>query len=67
MGLYEAEVHQLLCPCHQSSFDVLRGAKPLSGPAAWPLPQLPLTVDADGVLRSTGDFSAPVGPGWWLQ
>ena len=65
VGLYEASSHQLLCPCHQSAFDVLRGAEPVSGPAAWPLPQLPLTADPDGVLRSTGDFSEPVGPGWW--
>jgi ubiquinol-cytochrome c reductase iron-sulfur subunit len=65
VGLYQAETHELLCPCHQSAFDVLRGALPLSGPAAWPLPQLPLAIDADGSLRSTGDFSEPVGPGWW--
>lgn len=65
VGLYEADSHQLLCPCHQSAFDVLRGAEPVSGPAAWPLPQLPLAADADGVLRSTGDFGEPVGPGWW--
>ena len=65
VGLYEASSHELLCPCHQSAFDVLRGARPVSGPAAWPLPQLPVEVDAGGVLRSTGDFSEPVGPGWW--
>ncbi len=65
VGLYQADSHQLLCPCHQSSFDVLRGAVPVSGPAAWPLPQLPLTIGEDGVLRSSGDFSEPVGPGWW--
>jgi ubiquinol-cytochrome c reductase iron-sulfur subunit len=65
VGLYEADSHQLLCPCHQSAFDVLAAARPLSGPAAWPLPQLPLAADADGVLRSNGDFSEPVGPGWW--
>jgi ubiquinol-cytochrome c reductase iron-sulfur subunit len=67
VGLYEARSHQLLCPCHQSSFDVLRRATPISGPAAWPLPQLPLAIGSDGVLHSTGDFSAPVGPGWWYQ
>jgi quinol---cytochrome c reductase iron-sulfur subunit len=67
VGLYEASTRQLLCPCHQSAFDVLRGAEPLSGPAAWPLPQLPLSVDTDGVLRSSGDFSGPVGPGWWRE
>ena len=65
VGLYEAERHELLCPCHQSSFDVLRGAVPVSGPAAWPLPQLHLVVGDDGVLASAGDFSSPVGPGWW--
>ncbi len=65
VGLYQADSHQLLCPCHQSSFDVLRGAVPVSGPAAWPLPQLPLVVGADGVLRVNGDFSEPIGPGWW--
>jgi ubiquinol-cytochrome c reductase iron-sulfur subunit len=65
VGLYEANSHQLLCPCHQSGFDVVTGATPVSGPAAWPLPQLPLTADPDGTLRATGDFSEPVGPGWW--
>jgi ubiquinol-cytochrome c reductase iron-sulfur subunit len=67
VGLYSPDSHTLLCPCHQSAFDVLRGAKPVTGPAAWPLPQLPLTIDVDGIVASTGDFSAPVGPGWWTQ
>ncbi len=67
VGLYQAESKQLLCPCHQSSFDVLRGAIPLSGPAAWPLPQLPLRIGDDGFLVATGDFNTPVGPGWWKQ
>ena len=29
---------QLICPCHQSTFDVLDGATPTFGPAARPLP-----------------------------
>jgi ubiquinol-cytochrome c reductase iron-sulfur subunit len=29
------------------------------------LPQLPITADAEGFLVAQGDFSAPVGPGWW--
>ena len=33
-------------------------AVPVSGPAAWPLPQLPLVVDEDGVLRSHRPTSA---------
>ena len=65
VSLYLADSHQLLCPCHQSSFDALRGAKPVQGPAARPLPQLPIDVDADGVLRAAGDFSAPIGPAGW--
>jgi ubiquinol-cytochrome c reductase iron-sulfur subunit len=65
VGLYRAEDRALLCPCHQSTFDVLRGAVPTFGPAARPLPQLPLTVDADGYLVAAGDFHAPVGPSFW--
>ena len=67
VGLYQSESRQLLCPCHQSSFDVLRGAEPVSGPAAWPLPQLPLRIGDAGVLEAAGPFDAPVGPGWWRQ
>ena len=65
VGLYRAAAHQLLCPCHQSTFDVLRGAAPIFGPTTRALPQLPLRIDADGYLRATADFSAPVGPGFW--
>jgi ubiquinol-cytochrome c reductase iron-sulfur subunit len=65
VGLYLAQYHELQCPCHYSAFDVLRGAVPVFGPATTPLPQLPLTVDAEGYLRAGGGFSAPVGPGFW--
>lgn len=65
VGLYQSDSRTLLCPCHQSAFDVVEGAKPLGGPAAWPLPQLPIEVDDDGYVRSTGDLSEPPGPGWW--
>jgi ubiquinol-cytochrome c reductase iron-sulfur subunit len=67
VGLYEANRHTLLCPCHQSTFDVLREAKPQIGPAAAPLPQLPLRIDAEGYLVARGDFSEPVGPSFWHQ
>jgi len=67
VGLYQSDSHTLLCPCHQSVFDVLSGANPVTGPAAWPLPQLPIEIDDQGVVRSTGDFSSPVGPGWWKE
>ncbi len=65
VGLYQTEESLLLCPCHQSTFDVLDGARPVFGPAARSLPQLPLDIDADGNLVATGDFSDPVGPGFW--
>ena len=65
IGLYRAEAHQLLCPCHQSTFDVLRGAEPVFGPAARPLPQLPLDVDASGFLVARSDYQEPVGPSFW--
>jgi ubiquinol-cytochrome c reductase iron-sulfur subunit len=65
VGLYEANRHTLLCPCHQSTFDVLHHAKPQIGPAAAPLPQLPLGIDPEGFLVARGDFSEPVGPSFW--
>lgn len=65
VGMYEANVHQLMCPCHQSTFDVLTGARPTGGPAARALPQLPLYVDGDGHLRATAGFSDYPGPGFW--
>jgi ubiquinol-cytochrome c reductase iron-sulfur subunit len=65
VGLYEAASHQLLCPCHQSTFDVLDGAKPVFGPAAARLPQLPLSIDADGHVVAAGGFSEPPGPSYW--
>jgi ubiquinol-cytochrome c reductase iron-sulfur subunit len=65
VGLYEASSHQLLCPCHQSTFDVLNGAKPVFGPAATRLPQLPLAVDPTGQVYATGGFSEPPGPANW--
>ncbi|MHB1538743.1 MAG: QcrA and Rieske domain-containing protein [Solirubrobacteraceae bacterium] len=55
----------LVCPCHYSTFDVLDGARVLFGPAGRPLPQLPLAIDAAGVLRANGPMSGPVGPSWW--
>ena len=65
VGLYRAEAHQLLCPCHQSTFNVLAGANPVFGPAARPLPQLPLGIDEGGFLVALDDFSEPVGPSFW--
>jgi ubiquinol-cytochrome c reductase iron-sulfur subunit len=63
--LYEQQTHHLFCPCHQSTFDAANGAKPLFGPAARNLPQLAISVDADGYFVAQGDFTEPVGPSFW--
>jgi ubiquinol-cytochrome c reductase iron-sulfur subunit len=65
VGLYRAQERSLFCPCHQSQFNVLDGAKPSFGPAARPLPQLPLALNQAGFLVALGDFDAPVGPAFW--
>ena len=65
LGLYQVDTHQLICPCHQSAFDVLEEAKPVFGPATRKLPQLPIEVGENGELHAMGDFSAPVGPAFW--
>ena len=65
VGLYQVDTHQLICPCHQSAFNVLEEAKPVFGPATRRLPQLPIDMGENGVLHAKGDFSAPVGPAFW--
>ena len=65
VGLYEQQLQLLVCPCHQSSFDVTNGALPNFGPAPRPLPQLPLYIDAQGYVRAQSDYHEPVGPGFW--
>lgn len=65
VGLYEQQTHHLLCPCHQSQFDISDGAKVIFGPAARPLPQLPITVDDEGYLVAQSGFTEPVGPSFW--
>jgi ubiquinol-cytochrome c reductase iron-sulfur subunit len=65
VGLYLASEQQLVCPCHQSTFDVLDGATPIMGPAGRALPQLPITMADDGTFTALGDFPEPVGPAFW--
>jgi ubiquinol-cytochrome c reductase iron-sulfur subunit len=65
VALYEQQTKHLLCPCHQSTFDVTRAAKVLFGPAARPLPQLALALDSEGYLVAKQPFSEPVGPSFW--
>ncbi|MEI7543222.1 MAG: ubiquinol-cytochrome c reductase iron-sulfur subunit [Mycobacteriaceae bacterium] len=64
-SLYEQQTYRILCPCHQSQFDALHFARPIFGPAARALAQLPITIDNDGYLVANGDFIEPVGPAFW--
>jgi len=65
VALYEQQTHNLLCPCHQSQFDVSDQAKVIFGPASRPLPQLPIAIDDEGYLVAQSDFTEPVGPSFW--
>jgi ubiquinol-cytochrome c reductase iron-sulfur subunit len=64
-SLYETQTNRILCPCHQSQFVATEYAKPVFGPAARPLPQLPITVNDEGYLVATGDFAEAIGPSFW--
>jgi ubiquinol-cytochrome c reductase iron-sulfur subunit len=65
ISLNERTTHHLLCPCHQSTFDLSNSGKVIFGPAGRPLPQLPITVDNEGYLVAQHDFDEPVGPSFW--
>ncbi|GAA1142999.1 ubiquinol-cytochrome c reductase iron-sulfur subunit [Ornithinicoccus hortensis] len=65
VALYEQQTHHLLCPCHQSTFDMTDDCKVIFGPAKRPLPQLPITVDGEGYLVAADGFAEPVGPSFW--
>jgi ubiquinol-cytochrome c reductase iron-sulfur subunit len=68
-SLYEQQTTRLLCPCHQSQFEVLEDAKPIFGPATRSLPKLPIDVEigADGrqYFVATSDYTEPIGPAFW--
>ncbi len=64
-ALYEQTTHHLLCPCHQSTFDLADGGRVVFGPAARSMPQLPITVDDEGYLVARQDFAEPIGPSFW--
>ncbi len=65
VSLYEQETSRILCPCHQSMFDITQGAKPIFGPATRALPQLPLDVDDEGFFIARSDYIEAVGPTDW--
>ncbi|EWT00560.1 ubiquinol-cytochrome C reductase [Intrasporangium oryzae NRRL B-24470] len=65
VGLYEQQTHHLLCPCHQSTFDLTEDCAVIFGPAKRALPQLKITVDDEGYLVAPQGFKEPVGPSFW--
>ncbi|MEU1016536.1 Rieske 2Fe-2S domain-containing protein [Streptomyces sp. NPDC005900] len=65
ISLYEQQTHHVLCPCHQSTFDLSDGARVIFGPAGHPLPQLRIGVNEEGYLEALGDFEEPVGPAFF--
>jgi len=68
-SLYEQQTTRLLCPCHQSQFEVLQDAKPVFGPATRSLPKLPLDVvvgpDGKQYFVARSDYTEAIGPGFW--
>ena len=65
VALYRRTAKELMCPCHQSVFDVVEDGAVVSGPADHALPRLPIAVGRDDCLIATGDYPEPVGPGFW--
>jgi ubiquinol-cytochrome c reductase iron-sulfur subunit len=65
VGLYRSTDRRLICPCHQSTFEVTAGAVRVFGPAGRPLPQLPIRLEADGTFTAIDDFLEAVGPSIW--
>ena len=65
ISLWEQQTHHLLCPCHQSTFDLGNSGVVVFGPAARSLPQLPITTDSEGYLVARSDFTVPVGPSYF--
>jgi ubiquinol-cytochrome c reductase iron-sulfur subunit len=65
ISLYEQQTHHLLCPCHQSTFQMDEDAKVIFGPAARPLSQLRISLDSEGFFVADGDYVDPVGPSFW--
>jgi ubiquinol-cytochrome c reductase iron-sulfur subunit len=64
-SLYEQQTNRLLCPCHQSQFNLIDNAQPIFGPASRRLPMLPLDVDAEGYFVAKSDYKDTVGPDFW--
>jgi thiosulfate dehydrogenase [quinone] large subunit len=42
---YDTALRDLICPCHGAAFDPAHGASVINGPAQFPLPGVPISVD----------------------
>ena len=48
---YQPQTQKLACPCHGSVFDPADGARPTTGPAQMPLPEVAIRVEGGEVVR----------------
>lgn len=68
-SLYEQQTSRLLCPCHQSQFEVLNDARAVFGPASRSLPKLPIGVeigdDGKQYFVALSDYKEAIGPAFW--
>lgn len=60
VAAWKAAERHFLCPCHGSVYDPADRGRVVMGPAARPLPALPLTL-SDSTLTVAGGFTARIG------
>jgi Rieske Fe-S protein len=48
---YRPQIQKLACPCRGSVFDPAKGAAVETGPAQRPLPEIPIRVEGEKVVR----------------
>ena len=65
ISLWEQQTHHLLCPCHQSTFDLGDSGVVVFGPAARSLPQLADHHRRRGLSGRPGPFTVPTGPSYF--
>lgn len=49
---YQPETSEIACPCHGSIFDPASGGQVVNGPAEQPLPEIPVQVQGDRVVKA---------------
>ena len=58
---WKPEEQLLRCHCHLSEFSPWDSAKPLTGPAKKPLAAVPVTLDDEGFVVATAEFTRKPG------